>query len=194
MGKRALAVAVGLVFLAASMGFAGEKPKRKPRKKPEPVSTADYLKGIQQLIDAANELAKPDSAAKSQELRDKVKAAAGSLRLGGKGLEKMLEGDDNAALATRLKSYAYNSLGGKIRYEQQKLIKAKPELQAEYDKFKEREKQLAADKEAFYQKLGPQSPDIQEMEKVREALAAERKAAIEAKRKPKGDRKKKKEK
>ena len=203
MARRALAAALGALVLVAAPAMVlggAEKPKREPRKKPEPVSTADYLKAIQTVLDVANELEKPESAAKGQELRDKVKAAAASLRLGGRGLESMLETEDNKALAARLKSYAYNSLRGKITYERQQLIKAKPELKTEYEKFQEKEKAIAAERDAFYQKLRPQAPDLDALEKVREALVAERERKLEEakaarkKRQPKGERKKKTEK
>ena len=213
MAKRALAVALGLLMLlgAPASLLGGEKaPKRQPRKRPEPVSTADYIKAVQQLLEVAAELEKPGAEAKGQELRDKAKAACTNLRLSGPAAERMLAVEDNKALAARLKGYVYNSVRGKVTYERQKLIKSKPELEAEYKKFQDREKQLAADKEAFYKTLRPQSPDLDELEKMREALVAERerlrqeaaakrKADMEARRKkaaegkPKRERRKNKE-
>ena len=209
MGRRALVLALGLLIVgASSWGLAGENErKRAPRKRPEPVSTADYMKAVQELLDAAGELEKPGAEAKAQELRDKVKAACANLRLGGRGLDKMLE-LENKPLAGRLKGFAANSLRSKAAIERKKLLASKPELADEHKKLQEKKKALEAEEEAFNQKLRPQSPEIDQMEKMREALAAEskgrdeearakRKAEMDAKRKAregKGERKKKEDK
>ena len=202
MRKRALVVTLGLLLAVPALLNAGEKAAKKPRKpKPEPVSTADYVKSIQELVAVANELEGADAAAKAQELRDKVKAAAKNLRLAGRGLDRMLETEDNKALAARLKSYAANSLRGKITYERRKLIASKPELAEGLKQIQEKEKAVAAEKEAFYQKLRPQSADLDQLEKMSEALTAERdakrkaeaekrKAAMEARRKGGGKKEK----
>jgi hypothetical protein len=197
MGRHALVAALVALVLVTGSLWAGEKERRGGRKR-EPVPTADYLKAVQTLVDVADELEQPEAANKGQELRDRVKTAAESLRLGGRGLEKMLAIEDNKALAARLKSYAYNSVRGKVNYERQQVIKNNPDLKAEYEKIQDKEKALADEKEAFYESLRPKSQDLDQLAKLRDALAADRERQREEARrkkregKPKGGRSKKK--
>jgi len=199
MVKRALAVTMALV-LAATWTVAGEKPKRQPRKRPEPVATADYISAVQELIAAATDLEKPG--ANVQAARDKVTAAAKSLPISTKAVEKMFERGDAQALASMLKSYAYRSLVGKLTAERRKVIAGSDELKTQYDALTGKEKQIAQEKEAFYEGLRPRSTDIESLSKLRDTLVAERdrkaeeakakrKAEMEAKRKDRGGRKKK---
>lgn len=193
MGRRALTAALGLMLaLGLSAGaWGGEKKPRKP--KPEPVSTADYVKAVQELIAIATDLEKGGDPAAA---KGRVAAASKGLRLSEKAAEKMIEGDA-AAVATRLKMYAYRSLTGKVTAERRKLIAGKPDLEAAYKAILDKEKAVAAEKEAFYtEKLRAASPELDQLEKMKEAIAAERikkedelkakrKADAEAKRKPK---------
>ncbi len=191
MVKRVLAVAVALV-LAATWTTAGEKPKRQPRKRPEPVATADYISAVQELIAAATDLEKPG--ANIQAARDKVTAAAKSLPISTKAIERMFEKGDAQALASMLKSYAYRSLVGKLTAERRKLIAGSDELKTQYGALTEKEKQIAEEKKAFYEGLRKRSTDIESLSKLRDTLAAERERKAEeakAKRKNKGGRKKK---
>lgn len=191
MVKRALAVAMAAI-LAASWTVAGEKPKRQPRKKPEPVATADYISAVQELIAAATDLEKPG--ANIQAARDKVTAAAKSLPISTKAIEKMFEKGDAQALASMLKSYAYRSLVGKLTAERRKVIAGSDELKTQYDALTGKEKQIAQEKEAFYEGLRTRSTDVESLSKLRDTLVAERDRKAEeakAKRKDKGGRKKK---
>ena len=197
-----LAVGLGVLLAAgaSTWGVAGEagakkRPKRQKREKAQPVSTADYIKAIQELLAVANELEAPGAEAKGKELRDRIATACKSLRISGRQAERLAAIDDNKALAARLRGYAGASLRGKVTYERRKLIQGKPELTDAYKKIQDKEKAVAQEKEDFYKTLRPLSPDLDELEKVREALAAEqerkRQEAAEARRKAMEERKRK---
>ncbi len=83
----------------------------------------------------------------------------------------------------------YRSVVGKLNAARQKLIKDKPELAQEYKQFADRMKQIEKDRETFYAKLRTMSPDIDKLEKEKEALEAERKRKDEEARKAKAPRK-----
>jgi len=81
------------------------------------------------------------------------------------------------------------SVRGKLTAARQKLIKSKPELDQEYKQFGDREQQIKKDREAFYAKLRPLSPEIDELEKEKEKIEAERKRKDEEGRKARPRRK-----
>lgn len=83
----------------------------------------------------------------------------------------------------------YRSIIGKLNAARQALIKGKPELAQEYKQFAERQKQIEKDREAFYAKLRTLSPEIDELEKKKEEIEAERKRKDEEARKAKGEKK-----
>lgn len=194
MGRRALTAALGVVLaMGLSTWARGGEPKKERKPKPEPVSTADYIKAVQELLAVAGELEKGGDPAAA---KGRVAAASKSLAISEKAAEKMLEGDA-AAAAVRLSMYAYRSVTGKITAERKKAIASKPDLEAAYKAILDKEKAVEAEKEAFYkEKLRAASPDLEQLEKMKDDLAAERakedeelkakrKADAEAKRKPK---------
>jgi len=83
----------------------------------------------------------------------------------------------------------HRSIIGKLNAARQALIKGKPELAQEYKQFQEREKQIQKDRDAFYAKLRTMSPEIDELEKKKEEIEAERKRKDDEARKAKGERK-----
>ena len=83
----------------------------------------------------------------------------------------------------------YRSVIGSLNAARQKLIKSKPELSEEYKQFTERMKQIEKDREAFYAKLRTMSPEIDDLEKKKEEMEAERKRVQEEARKAKAPHK-----
>ena len=195
MGKRASLVALGVVVFAAllGVGFAGEAKKQKPkRKRPEPISVDDYVAAINELHEIAATLATPDGAAKFEELKDRAEGILKKLRQPTARLKRILGAGDAATLARELRMFTYRSLIGKLNYQRRTLIQSKPELKQEYDQFREREKQIAKEREAFYQKLRAASPEIDKLEKVLEQVRAqmEKERQAEAARRKKAREKK----
>ena len=93
----------------------------------------------------------------------------------------------------------YRVIIGKVTAARQKLIKGKPELAEAYKAIREKQKQLLAElkkeQDEFYAKLRAMSPELDELEKQKEAIEAERQkerdaAMAEKKRKAEERRKK----
>ena len=92
----------------------------------------------------------------------------------------------------------YRVVTGKITAARQKLIKGKPELTEAYKAISEKQKEALAaikkEKDEFYAKLRAMSPELDDLEKQKEAIAAERnkeREAAMAERKRKADEKRK---
>lgn len=103
-----------------------------------------------------------------------------------------------AAKAEPKEKDPYRSIIGKITAARQKLIKEKPELAEAYKAIKEKQKQVLAEmkkeQDDFYAKLRAMSPELDEFEKQKEALEAERekeREAAMAEKKRKADEKRK---
>jgi len=188
MVRRGVTVVLALAMAMGGWALAGEggKPKRAERKRPEPVSTDAYVAAVDELMQTAAALEGPEGGAKLDELKASAKAALAKMQVTGVRAERFLAADDAKALAATLQRYASASLTGKLSYERRQFIQSKPELAEGYKQLQEKEKQIREEREAFYQKLRPLSPDIDKLEKKREDIQA----AIDAKRKAEADRRK----
>ncbi len=176
MGKRIGLIASAVLVFATLLGtgFAAEAKKQKPqRKKAEPISVDNYVAAINELNEIAATLATPDGAAKLEELKNRAEGILKRLRQPSSRLKRILAADDAATLARELRMFTYRSLIGKLNYQRRTLIQSKPELKEQYDQFREREKQIAKEREAFYQKLRAASPEIDKLEKTLEQIKAE---------------------
>ncbi|HUT32695.1 MAG TPA: hypothetical protein VNE39_04370 [Planctomycetota bacterium] len=111
----------------------------------------------------------------------------------GEGEEPKKEAVAKEAPAAKEKAVdEYRSAISKLSAARRKFILSKPELAEAYKQFDERMKQIEKERAEFYAKLRTMSPEIDELEKKKEELEAERKRKVEEARKAKGERKPKK--